>query len=185
MGNRASQQKVMPQPLGFFIAPFSIDGEQEGLVFRDISKLSSKWLSICSDFLNSHGNSFEAAWSGQLSHIKTRFTVASGVALVTFYIADRIAASIVLSDGSSSSTESKVLQMFVDSILKIKLVQEAATSPTVFHKMLSIKERPLMVVIPWPDADITATDHDLVRELTQHLAGAFFTRQFNPERFVH
>ena len=83
---------MTPEPSGFFIAPFAIDGEQQGLGFYGCDKLSKRWLDICGDFLAQHGPSFDATWSGNLSHIRTRTTAASGAALMTFYVHGKVAA---------------------------------------------------------------------------------------------
>jgi hypothetical protein len=63
---------------GFYVAPFGIDGEQEGLAFRKCEELSPQWLAICSHYLAVNGESFEAPWDGNLSRIVTRVTAKAG-----------------------------------------------------------------------------------------------------------
>ena len=167
MSNRAA---------GFFVAPFGTDGEPEGLDRWELSELSHKWLTICGEFLEHYGDCFDAAWSGPLSHIETRFTSAAGAALVTFRVRGRPVSISALAKGQSPQAESEVLNMFVESLRRINLVKAAATSPEPFQKVLNIEERPLMIVVPWPDAEVSDQDHELVRELELHTAGAFFTK---------
>ena len=49
---------------GFFVLPFGIDGEPVGFGFWELSALSDKWLSVCEDFLATHGEVFDAFWEG-------------------------------------------------------------------------------------------------------------------------
>jgi hypothetical protein len=162
---------------GFFIASFGINGEMEGIDHWAIDKLSSKWLEICSQYLAFHGASFDAPWSGDLSHIQTKFTAASGAALVTFSAMGKLVASIALASGNAQTTESSVLKMFVNSLRGVELVRAASISLEPFQGVFEIKERPLMVVVPWGDPKTTEQDNALVRELSIHTAGAFFLRE--------
>jgi hypothetical protein len=163
------------QPVGFFIAPFSIDGELEGLDFWAGEQLSMKWLDICDQFLGQHGAVFDASWSGSLSHIQTRFTSASGAALVAFKAGGKPVASLALVSGGASDTE--VLRMFVDSLRQVELVRLAQVSTAPFQGVFSIEKRPLMIVVPWPDESVAEQDHSCVQELALHLAGAFFGKR--------
>jgi hypothetical protein len=75
----------MPDELtSFFVAPFAIDGEPEGVGRWELDKLSPKWLAMCDQYLELHGTSFDLPWPDGLSHIRTKFTSASGTALVNF-----------------------------------------------------------------------------------------------------
>lgn len=160
--------------LGFYVASFSIDGEPEGIGFWECSRLSPRWLAVCSEHL-AHGASFEASWPGNLSHVTTKMTAVSGAAIIAFKIGERMAASVALAKGSSPVAEAELLKMFVESLRRIGAAVAATTSPEPFHKMLLIEERPFMMVVPWPDRSITEQDHAVVRELSIHLAGAFFS----------
>jgi hypothetical protein len=162
---------------GFFIAVFGIDGEPEGFDYWDLSSLSEKWLTLCKEFLEHHGSAFDEAWSGPLSHIATRFTAGSGAALATFRVSGRLVALLALASGHSPQAEHEVVSMFVESLRGLDLIRAATSSPKPFQGMLDIKERPLMIVVPWPDESITDQDHNLVRELGLHTAGAFFARE--------
>ena len=160
--------------LGFFIAPFSVDGECQAIDYWECAELSARWLAVCAEHLARHGASFDAPWNGNLSHISTKMTAVSGAAIVTFKVGGDIAASVVLADGRSPLAESEVLKMFVESVRKVGVSVAAGTSSHPFQRVLSIEERPLMVVVPWPDDAIAEQDHAAVRELSIHLAGAFF-----------
>ncbi|MGZ5443554.1 MAG: hypothetical protein ACXW5U_16825 [Thermoanaerobaculia bacterium] len=160
---------------GFYVGSFSIDGEPQGIGYWECSGLSSRWLAVCSEHLAHQGTSFEASWSGNLSHVTTKMTAVSGAAIITFKIGEKIAASVALAKGSSPVAEAELLKMFVESLRRSGVTVTATTSPEPFQKMLSIGERPLMVVVPFPDGSITDQDHAVVRELSIHLAGAFFS----------
>jgi|SRR5581483_2269172 len=161
---------------GFSVAAFGIDGEVQGIDRWDFEKLSSKWLRICGEYLEHHGASFDASWSGPLAHIQTKFTSASGAALVTFGVKGKLAASVALASGLTPATESSVLKMFVNSLRGVELVAAAAQSPEPFREVLAIEERPLMLVVPWADSEVSEQDQALIRELAIHTAGAFFMR---------
>jgi hypothetical protein len=166
---------VSTRPPGFFIAPFVIDGESEGIDYWEIAKLSGKWLAICADHLEKHGSSFDAPWPGHLSYLSTRLTAASGAALVTFRVHGKLASSVALASGRSPAADAEVLKLFVESLRRVRLVVASAQSLEPFEKMLAIVERPVMVVVPWPDTGISDQDHAVVRELELHTAGAFFS----------
>jgi hypothetical protein len=118
---------------GFYIASFCIDGEPEGLGFWELEKLSGKWLAICDEYLESNGISFDTPWSGNLSHIKTKFTSGSGIALVTFSVNGTPAASVALFSGLSLAAESEVIRVFVDSLGQVglaRIIQTGANKET-------------------------------------------------------
>jgi hypothetical protein len=168
------------QEPGFYVAPFGIDGEPEGIDYWKIERLSPKWLAICDRHLELHGTSFDIPWGGNLAHIQMKFTSASGIALVTLSVRGKPSASIAIATGNLPSAETEVLNMFVDSLRRTTLVQHAAAASIPFQNVLVIKERPLMIVVPWPDSNISKQDHALVRELAIHTAGAFVARHSRP-----
>jgi hypothetical protein len=171
---------MQEQAPGFFVAPFGIDGEPEGLDRWELAKLSAKWLAICEEHLELHGTSFNAPWRGHISHVQMKFTSASGVALVTFFVRGRPAASVALASGLSPTAEADVMRMFVDSLRRVAVVRAAAASQNPFQEAFTVRERPVMIVVPWPDAMISEQDRALVRELAIHTAGAFFARNQRP-----
>jgi hypothetical protein len=167
---------MLDQPTGFCVAPFAIDGELEGIGFWDFGKLSEKWLGICRSILEHYAESFEMPWEGNLSHISTKVTAASGAALVTFRVHGAILSSIALLSGAERAVENDVLRMFAASLKGVQLTQLAAKSAEPFQKLFSIEERPLMVVVPWPRRTISESDFRLAKELAIHLAAAFFQK---------
>jgi hypothetical protein len=162
---------------GYFIATFGIDGEPVSTGYWSLAKLSAKWLKLCREYLDWHGTAFDEPWSGKLSHIRTKFSAASGVGLVTFSASGIPVVSIVLASGRSPAPETSVLKMFVESLRGVELVRAAAQSDQPFEQALAIKERPLMILVPWAFRETSEEDQALVRELSLHLAGAFFDRR--------
>ncbi|MFC4314278.1 hypothetical protein ACFPN2_34760 [Steroidobacter flavus] len=165
-----------PQKCTFHIAAFGVDGSLVGMDMWSSERLSGQWLAICREYLNQHGSSFDEPWSGKLSHIRTKLTAARGAALVTFSAHGRIVSSLALASGASQVTEKSVLEMFVNSLRQTQLVRVAARTQEPFQQVLQIAERPVMIVVPWADEAISEQDHTLVRELSIHLAAAFFLR---------
>jgi hypothetical protein len=162
-----------PQNCDFHIGAFAVDGNLLGLETSQTERLSRKWLAICKEYLDQHGSSFDETWSGKLSHIRTKLTAAAGVALVTFSANGRIVASLALASGQSAAAENSVLEMFAKSLRDTPLVRAVTRSPDAFQQILQIEERPLMIVVPWPDDATSDQDHKLVQELSLHLAAAF------------
>lgn len=160
---------------GFYVAPFAIDGEHIGLEFRSTAALSSKWLRIARDFLCTHGAVFDTCWGGGLAHIRTKFTSAAGAALATFFVRGEIAASLVLLSGKGPEAEREVLEMFVTSLRKTIWAQASTSVSQPFSELLSMKERPLLAVVVWPESALSDLDHEVIRDLSVHLAGAFFS----------
>lgn len=178
-GNPSSELElvVMPQQFpGFFAAPFSIDGEPIGTDHWDFEKLSPKWLAICDDVIHNHGPSFDFRWNENLSHIQMKITSASGAALMTLSVYGKLVLSVALVSGISLTADTDLMEMLVASFREVTLVRQVAASSEPFEKMYAIKERPTMIVLPWPDTSISEQDHALVRELAIHMAGAFFAR---------
>ena len=162
------------QKQGFHIAGFGVDGELEGVDRFAFEGLSDKWLKICGEYLAGHGTSFEAPWSGNLAHIRTKWTSSSGVALVSFSANGRPVVSMALASGAAPAAESSVLKMYVSSLRALDVVRASARSTEPFKQILDIKERPLMIALPFADLETSDQDNDLVRELSTHIAGAFF-----------
>lgn len=160
-------------PEGFFIAAFAIDGSLEGQgrwIYRD---LSAKWSNICDKLLYEEGVNFDHIWRGPLSHIRTKLTSARGAGICTIFVNDHVASSILLLRGHDRGAERDLSRMFVSSLQRVHLVRAITKLSEPFAEVLSMAERPLMAVVPIPDESISDEDHDLVRELSLHLASAF------------
>lgn len=159
---------------GFYIAPFVIDGTMEGFGYWQLDQLSPQWLESCKKQIEHKNGSFAAKWDENLSHISAKFTISQGVALITFQIDGATEASVLLASGNSKSAEAEVFEMFVASLRETELVKLACEDPKPFERIFAIEERPLMIVVPWPNDQISEIDHNVVQELAVHTAGAFF-----------
>ena len=157
---------------GFFMAPFAVDGTSQGVARWEPERLSARWLGLCRAFLDGRGASIDTFWDGALSHVRTKITRGSGVSMVIMWIRGVPAASLACVSGRWPDAEPEALRMFVDSLRKIELVRAAATSAPAFEQMLTISDRPLALVVPWPDPRMSDQDHEVIRELSIHLAGA-------------
>ena len=158
----------------FFIASFGIDGNLEGVGQWEGKNLSPKWAQVCSDLLAAKGPSFEYVWGAPLSHIRTKFTSAQGAAICTFFVNESVASSLMMLAGYNATAEREVAGLFVNSLRAAPLVQQNAGSAEPFAEALSLSQRPLMAVVPFPIETISDQDHSLVRELSLHLACAYF-----------
>jgi len=157
----------------FYVAPFVFDGELEGIGGWMLSQLSPKWLAFCSEMLAEQGANFECAIPlPPLEHISLRVTSSSGATLVNFSVRNRPATSGAALSGENPAADAEVLRMFVDSLREVPLVRQAAATQLPFEAAFSITARPLFVVIPWADPDISEDDMQLVHDLQKHLAGA-------------
>ena len=171
---------------GFSILSFSFDGEPVGPRFQEFEDLSGKWLDICDQFLKHNGPVFDTSWGKQLARFETKMTSASGSALLTFRVSGQIAASGMLLTGGSPAAEAQVTQMFIESLMRIKLVQNAAKNrPNPFGEIVQTTTRPLLVVIPWPQEPISDEDHGVVVDLSLHLAGAWFRSEEHARSAPH
>lgn len=154
---------------GFWIAPFGADGNAEGLGFWDFSKLSARWLQFFGGVFRANPSSFDCSLTDNLSHVGVKLTSVSGAALVTISYSRRIASSLLLLIGGAPEKDREPVRMFVESLKRTTIVK-ASGSDNPFGKLFEIEERPLVAVVPWPSE---AVDHDLVKEIGLHLAGAF------------
>ena len=144
---------------------------------RAVAELSPKWLGFCRDLLASKGAAFRCPIPlPPLQHITLQVTAGSGTALVNLLVNEQPASSAVAVTGQEVAAEAEVLKMFVDSMRRIPLVQEATTTSKPFEAVFGLEERPLYVVIPWANAQISDPDQELVQQLEIHLAGALLGR---------
>jgi len=96
---------------------------------------------------------------------------------MTFLVNSKIVLSGLLLGGKAESADDFLARQFVTSLRRTSIVQAATSSPSAFEEVLSRKERPLISVVPWPEATVSEQDHDLVRELALHLGGVFFSNR--------
>ena len=158
---------------GFTVAAFTIDGALECKDQWIYSNLSARWSNICDELLRAKGVNFNYPWIGPLSHIRTKLTSARGAGICTIFVNGHVAVSVLLLRGRDGGAERDMSRMFVNSLQKVDLVQSITKLSEPFAEVLSLSERPLMVVVPIPDESISDQDNDVVRELSLHLASAF------------
>lgn len=157
----------------FFVAPFSCIGETQGVDEWSQDQLSDRWLENCAQFLAIHGDVFDENWTGDMSHIRTRMTSESGAALVSISIHGEHALTAAFLRGESADVESEVIEMFVRSMERN--VPQGIVGD--FSEAGDIEARPLMLVVPFVNENVSEFDHDVVRELSLHLGAAFLCRQ--------
>lgn len=162
---------------GFHILSFAIDGQLEGDGRWRYDMLSSSWLAICEQIVHDNEGNFHHVWSGPLSHLRAKMTSAMGAALCTFFVRDRVASSILTLSGTFPKSEEDLSRLFIQSLMTLPLIRASASSSQSFSGILSSSHRPLMAVVPFPDPSISDEDHNLVRELSLHLAAAFLRSQ--------
>lgn len=167
----------MPSTPDYFVAPFAPDGELVGVAGRSLAELSPRWLGFCHELLASQGPVFRRPVPlPPLQHITVQLTSSNGAALVTLSVHEQPASSAVALTGSDPGADSEVLRMFVESMRRLPIVQQAAATPTPFEAVFGLAERPLYVVIPWANPRISGPDQELVQQLENHLAGALLGR---------
>ena len=157
----------------FFVAPFSCVGEAQGVDEWSQDQLSGRWLEKCAQFLVSHGDVFDDNWTGELSHVRTKMTSESGAALVSISIHGELALSAVFLRGENVEVEAEVIEMFVRSMAR-NVPQGIAGD---FSEANDIVARPLMLVVPFVNENVSEFDHDVARELLLHFGAAFLCRQ--------
>jgi hypothetical protein len=161
---------------GFFIEAVGIDGRTVGKAFQEQGKLSGKWLTIFSQHLITHGAVFDTPLQGPLAYVRIKFTSANSSALATLSVHGIPAASLLLLGGRSPETEKALGEMFIQSMSRSFPVQATGADADAFQQILSSTEQPVIVVVPLPNEGIETGDRELVKEITHHLAGAFFAR---------
>lgn len=159
----------------FHTGIFAIDGELTAEGDLGLARLSPRWLGFARRFLRANGAVFRKPIDAQgLSHIEYKFTAYDGMALGSFYARGELVASTGYFTGTDPQGEAALQTMFLDSLRRIDLVRHAAASPTPFAALRSIEERPLQVVVAWGQLSVPDEDHQVISELANHFAGAFF-----------
>lgn len=157
----------------FFVAPFAADGELLGVGAWQLSDLSPKWLNFCEVMLRDLGPVFRTSLGGPLSHLEIKLTSADGAGLGIFYAHGQIAVSTAYLRGQDANAELAVLRMFIVSLRQVDMVKNFQINSSPFESVLSVRERPLHVVVVWGNPNISNQDQELIRELSNHFAGAF------------
>lgn len=162
---------------GFHLAAFGIDGSLEGESHWNHQDLSERWLTLCDELIAEKGINFDHQWTGTLSKIRTKMTSANGASICTFFVNDRTVSSVLLLRGIEPQSEIEVSTMFVESLRASPLAITSRASSEPFAEVLTIVQRPLMVVVPFPDPAVSDQSYDLIRELSLHLASSFMRNE--------
>jgi len=94
--------------------------------------------------------------------------------MVSYHGHGILATSTLLLTGDAPEIEAEVIKMFVQSLRGSPAVTRFQGAEP-FGALFSFTERPLHVVVPWPQATISEDDQALVQELSTHVAGAVLT----------
>lgn len=154
----------------YYIASYVVDGELSGIEPLSLSDLSSHWLDVCRQLIEGLGSVFDERLQGQLSSLRIKYTSAQGAALILVSAHDRPAVSAAFVSGLSEEADRQVLNMLAESAGHSLAPWTSSRAP--FAGLPELRERPLLTVIPYPDPLLTSEEHELAKELIQHLAGA-------------
>lgn len=158
---------------GFFVAPFAIDGELMGVGEWRLADLSPRWLEFSRQLRACGGDSFRTTLPAPLDRLAVRFTSAGGAALATFQVGGKLVASAAYLRGDNAGAEQQLLGLFVESLRRVAVVQQARAGAEPFGAVFGLTQRPLHVVVAWGTPDVAEEDEEAVQELGTHLAGAF------------
>jgi hypothetical protein len=169
-------QAGMPDNIstGFFIEVCAFDGVSVGNGCQEMPKLASKWLAVFSELIQKSGPAFNSSLQGNLSHIQIRFTSANGAASATLSANEVPGVTLLLLSGQSKQTEAEFTQMLAESLSRSFPAHVVGGEPDSFQKVFTFSKRPTAGIVTLPPDGIPSEDHELLREITLHLAGAFF-----------
>jgi len=159
----------------YHVAAFAADGSLVGVGRWDRAALSPKWLAVAAELMEAATRSGRVAVPIEnLSHVTIQVTRAAGAMLATYSAHGIIAASALMLTGAAPEVEADLLTMFVQSLRKTPAVARlGGVEP--FAALFSLTERPLHVVVPWPQGVVSEDDHELIQQLSTHVAGAVLT----------
>ena len=160
---------------GFWIAPFAVDGELVGVGEWRFDALSKHWIGVFASLIDHHGPVFDEHLQGPLSHLRIKCTAIESTAMVVLYAHGVAASSFAVATGAVPAVEAHVLAMFAESIRSSTQQFQVSNVEEPFGAMTTMVQRPLMVVVPWPQS-IAEQDHELVREIGWHLAAALIIK---------
>ena len=172
---------------GFHVAPFAPDGDLVDVALRMWDTLSPNWILASSTMLASLTASKRVSWGEGLSHIETGFVGQAGAALVTFYVRGVVVLSGVLLSGIAPQAENELLGMFVDARRRTDLVKAAALNGgrVAFEDAKRLRERPVAIFVIWHPDSASDEDMEVVRDLSLHLAAAYFRRELAVGEGLH
>jgi hypothetical protein len=153
----------------YYVASYSADGEFMGRGSWSVEKLSPKWKAVCCSLIESNGPNFDCSMGQGFSHIRVKLTSISQAGLGMFFVGNKLALSTAYLCGHNAASL-EVLRMFLNSLRR---APSAADNSEAFSENEQLNARPLHIVVPWA-AGISASDEDVIRELSAHFAAAFF-----------
>ncbi len=165
-----------PENRTFHLAAFDSTGELVGQSTFDGARLSPKWSQFCDGLLAASGEQFAGNLTGPLAHIALRFTSAAGAAIGTFSVDGHLANSLLLLSGREPDADREVTEMFHQSVTTTVAKLRLTRNPSPFRELFKLEDRPLACVVTWSSQQVSEEDDDLIKELSWHLAGAFFKR---------
>jgi len=157
----------------FTVEAFSAAGDHEGSGLWSYGQLSEKWIGICRQVIDHFGPIFDYQWSRELAQVRTKLTFVRGAGILTIFVHDRTAASVLVMSGADRGADADIARRYVDALLS-SVPTEMLVEGHRFSGVHSLPNRPVMVVVPFPDPQRSETDEDLVRELGWHFAAAIF-----------
>ncbi|MBB4841501.1 hypothetical protein HNP52_004605 [Sphingomonas kyeonggiensis] len=149
----------------FWIAPFAIDGELLGVGARLFDELSQHWIGVCASLIDHYGPVFDQPLQGPLSHLRIKCTAVESAAMVVVYAHGQPVSSFAVATGAVPSADTQVLAMFAESIRSSTRQFQVSNIDMPFCEIAVMDQRPLMVVVPWPQSSIAEQDHELAKEL--------------------
>jgi hypothetical protein len=160
----------------FHVAAFDAAGEFVGQTMFDGARLSPKWSQFCDALLTANGELFAVNLTGPLAHISLRFTSTSGAAIATISAGGRLANSLLLLSGREPEADREVRDMFHQAVATTATKLGRPRNPLPFCDLSRLENRPLACVVAWGSSQVSEEDDSLIKELSWHLAGAFFKR---------
>jgi hypothetical protein len=158
---------------GFTIAAFAVDGELMGIAHQSFEGLSQHWIGVAQSFFANYGATFDERFQGPLGHLRIKCTSAAGAALILFYVHDQPASSCAIASGASPAAEAQVLAMFAESVRVSTEPFHTDAQAVPFSEVSTLPNRPLLIVVSWPDRTISEQDREIVKELVWHFGAAF------------
>ncbi len=161
----------------YHVAAFAADGSLVGVGSWRRAALSAKWLDIAAELLQTAAKSGRASIPIEnLDHLNLQLTLARSAGLASYSVHGILALSTLLLSGNDALAEAELTRLFVTSLRGSARVMQLTQQPDPFAALFTLSERPLHVVVPWTDPRIGDDDHELIQELSAHVAAAVLTQ---------
>ena len=153
------------------LQPVRRHGVDAGIFFSDIV-VPLKLAGVAVEIQPGRGPVFDQPLQGPLRHLRIKCTAAGSVAMVVLYAHEVPVTSFAVVTGAAPSEEAEALTMFTEAIRASTRQYQVSGIEAPFSEITTLPQRPLMVVIPWPQSPVAEQDRELVKELSWHLAAA-------------